>query len=306
MSSAVRISLVSTDPHLSSHIQLRLQSKGYQVALINVVSGILGVFYSDPPDMMVIDFSVSSDAGRSVVAALRNDSFFSVIPIIGVVASCESGPHSWDSCQIDDFVTLPINYGELFCRITLSLARIKRIFDNNPLTRLPGNTSIQHAIEDAMGKPLAVCYLDINHFKPYNDSYGFSHGDEVIRMTARIMSNAVRESGSGFCGHIGGDDFVFIVPAERIESVCQTVISHFDLIVLDMFDEETKARGSYPGYNRKGEREDIPLLSISIAVVPMDMPKIQHAAKVSEVAAELKRLAKDSKGSRFVIDQRKR
>jgi hypothetical protein len=71
-----------------------------------------------------------------------------------------------------------------------------------------------------------------------------------------------------------------------------------------MFDEETKKRGYYPGTSRRGEKEDVPLLSISISLVPMNMPKLLHAAKVAEVAAELKKVAKKSDGSRYVIDQR--
>lgn len=304
MSHSTRISVVSSDLQLSSHIQLRLHSKGYQTNIMNCVDSALGVFYSDPPDLLIIDILNDAECGIKLLSTLRSDSFFSAIPILGLVGAIDSDSFNWDSCPLDDIVGLPLDYNELFCRIGLSLSRLKRIFDNNPLTRLPGNTSIQRAIECAMGTSAAVCYVDINHFKPYNDKYGFSHGDEVIRMTARIMFNAVRDFGGGFCGHIGGDDFVCIVPSDRVEVVCQTIISHFDQIVLDMFDEETKSRGYYSGSNRKGEKEDIPLLSISIAVVPMDMPKLKHAAKVAEMAAELKKVAKASPASRYVIDQR--
>ncbi|MEI6207261.1 MAG: diguanylate cyclase [Desulfuromonadales bacterium] len=240
----------------------------------------------------------------NIISTLRGDSFFSAIPIIGLVADFDFDSFQWDGCPLDDFLHLPINFNELFGRISLSQARIKRIFDNNPLTRLPGNTSIQRAIEDAMGKPLMVCYLDINHFKPYNDVYGFAHGDEVLRMTARIMFNAVHDSGGGFCGHIGGDDFVFIIESERAESVCQTIMCHFDTIVQDMFDEDTKKRGYYSGINRKGEEEHIPLLSVALAAIPMNVSKLRHVAKVAEVAADLKKMAKSMDGSRFVVDKR--
>ncbi|MEI6702406.1 MAG: diguanylate cyclase [Deltaproteobacteria bacterium] len=304
MSQSTRISIVSSDAQLVSYLGLRLQSKGYKVASSFCFDSVLGVFYSDPPDLLIIDLSSNKYDGVKIISALRSDSFFSAIPIIGLVSEFDCDTFQWEDCPLDDFVHLPINFSELFGRIALSQARIKRIFDNNPLTRLPGNTSIQHAIEDAMGKPLMVCYLDINYFKPYNDAFGFAHGDEVLRMTARIMFNAVHDSGGGFCGHIGGDDFVFILCSEKAEAVCRTIIGHFDVIVLDMFDEETKKRGFYPGTNRKGEKEEVPLLSISIAVVPMDMPKLQHAAKVAEVAAELKKKAKTFGGSRYVVDQR--
>lgn len=304
MQPPARITILSPNSQLASHIQLRLHSKGYQAATMACIDSALGLFYADPPDLLIVDLSKDAECGYDLVATLRGDSFFSAIPIIGLLNTIEDDIINWKHCPIDDFIALPIDFDEFFYRISLAFSRLKRIFDNNPLTRLPGNTSIQMAIEAALGTHSAVCYVDINHFKPYNDAYGFSHGDEVIRMTARIMSNAVRDIGGGFCGHIGGDDFVCIVPLDLAESVCQTIIAHFDLIMLDMFDDETKRCGFYCGTNRKGQKENIPLLSLSIGIVPMDMPKLMHAAKVSEVAAELKKLAKDSDHSRYVVDKR--
>ena len=304
MPPSTRITIISSDSQLASHIQLRLHSKGCQVVVMAFKESSVGIFYADPPDLLILDFSTETAQGVEIVTTLRTDSFFSAIPIIGLIGSSDGIALDWEQCPLDDFIALPLNFNELFNRISLALSRLKRIFDNNPLTRLPGNTSIQLAIEAALGTETSVCYLDINNFKPYNDKFGFSHGDEVIRMTARIMFNAVRDSGSGFCGHIGGDDFVCIVPLDQTEAVCQTIITHFDMIVLDLFDDETKQRGSYDGINRKGEREAIPILSLSIGVVPMNMPKLRHAAKVSEVAAELKKLAKDSGNSCYVVDKR--
>lgn len=304
MKPPVRITILSTDPQIASHIQLRLRSWGVQATTMDCTDSALGVFYADPPDLLIIDLSNNAECALGIISNLRCDSFFSAIPIIGLMEGDLNNTLDWERCPLDDFIALPLNFNELFSRISLALSRLKRIFDNNPLTRLPGNTSVQMAIEAAIGTPTAVCYIDISHFKPYNDAFGFSHGDEVIRMTARIMFNAVHEAGGGFCGHIGGDDFVCIVPLDRAESVCRTIITHFDMIILDLFDDETKRRGCYYGTNRKGEKENIPLLSLSIGVVPMDMPKLKHAAKVSEIAADLKKRAKNSTGSRYVVDSR--
>ena len=198
-----RISLISSQLQLSSLVQLRLQSKGYQVMVVEKSSAALGIFYSDPPDLIIVDFSSPSVGYHDLLCMIRSDSFFSPVPIIGIFPQ-GTEQDSWEDFPLDDFVSMPVNFAELVSRIALCLSRIKRIFDNNPLTRLPGNTSIHRAIEESIGLPVAVCYVDINHFKPYNDVYGFSHGDEVIRMLARIMANAVRESGGGFCGHVGG------------------------------------------------------------------------------------------------------
>lgn len=305
MSQADRIALVSSDQQQIFAVQLRLQSKGYKTTVMSSASGLLGAFYSDPPDLLLIDLSTTSTVSTEIISTLRSDSFFSTIPIIGMLDSLTPDDQQWESSLLDDFITLPVNFNELFCRISLSLSRIQRVFDNNPLTRLPGNTSIQRAIDAAIGSELAVCYVDINHFKPYNDVYGFGHGDEVIRMLSRIMFNAVRESGGGFSGHIGGDDFVCIVPLAQAETICQTIVRHFDQIVLDLFEEDVKKQGYYIGHNREGVQQETPLLSVSIGVVPMNMHKIQHSAKVAEVAAELKKLAKQTPGSCYVVDQRK-
>lgn len=303
MPRTVRILLVTVDPSLGSHVQVRLLSKGYQVVHLAAAAQVLNVVYGDPPDLMVVDLSPGNDGSADLIASLRGDSFFSTIPVIGLLDPADADTLQWERCPLDDFLHLPINFNELFCRISLALFRINRIFDNNPLTRLPGNTSIQRAIEESMGKPMAVCYLDINCFKPFNDVYGFARGDEVIRMLARIMFNAVRESGGGFCGHIGGDDFVAIVPDDQAVAVCETIITYFDRIVLDLFDEETKRRGYYSGVNRRGVVEQMPLLSISIGVVSTASPDLKHAGKVAEVAAELKAQAKVSKKSCYIMDR---
>ena len=246
------------------------------------------------------------DAVREILGELKEDSILSVIPIIGLMKEADEDPALWDTYPIDDFVSSPIRYAELLSRIALSMQRLQRIFDNNPLTKLPGNTSIQRAIERALGKPMAVCYVDINHFKPYNDTYGFSRGDDVIRMVGRIMSNAVRESGpGGFAGHVGGDDYVFIVPAERAEAVCKTIIANFDVIAADLFDEEEKARGHYLAKDRSGQEQKVPLLGLAIAVVPTDTPRMRHAGAVVEAAADLKKLAKKSPASAYVVDRRR-
>lgn len=105
---------------------------------------------------------------------------------------------------------------------------------------------------------MAVCYIDVNHFKPYNDTFGFARGDEVLRMLARIMSNAVRSREGGFSGHVGGDDFVFIVPFDRAEAVCETIIRNFNIIVSDLFGSG-ESRRLLRRQGPKRETQHIPL-----------------------------------------------
>jgi diguanylate cyclase (GGDEF)-like protein len=305
MKNKLRIAVVSSDLSMAAGLEIRLQSKGYQVLTMTKPSSVPGLVYSDPPDLIVIDLTMPGDTATSIIRNLKGDSYFSTIPILGLVRGDEADSFPWEESLLDDFVSVPVKYNELFSRIVLSIKRIQRVLDNNPLTRLPGNTSIQRAIESALGKPMAVCYIDINHFKPYNDVYGFSHGDEVLRMLGRLMNNAVKESGGGFSGHIGGDDFVFIVPFSRCEAVCKTIISNFNAIATELFEEREKSNGYYVSTNRQGKEEKFPLLSIAIAVVPTEPAKFDHYGKVAEIAAELKKYAKKSSESCYVVDKRK-
>lgn len=303
----LRIALISRDRGLTYRLEVRLQSRDCQVVSIEKLSTVLGFLYTDPPDLLIFDLPDDGEEARAVLRELKRDSYFSVIPVIGLLRSMNGASFDWAAAPLDDFVVHPVDFDELYSRITLSLQRVKRVFDNNPLTKLPGNTSIHAAIEESLGKPLAVCYLDINNFKPYNDTYGFSRGDEVLRMTGRILSNAVKESREGgFVGHVGGDDFVFIVPAASAEALCKSIIDKFTVIVADFFNEDDKARGHYRAKDRTDKVQTIPLLGIAIAVVPVDSPTMLHAGKVAEVAAELKKFAKKKSGSSFVVDRRRR
>ncbi len=306
MTPPLRIALFSSGKNVADLLELRLRSKGHQVVTLIQLADLLGFVYSDPPDLLIIDLTEPGPEIQKIIKGLKEESYFSVIPIIGLMREEMEENVDWSDYPIDDFIVFPIRYPELFSRVSLSLQRIQRVFDHNPLTKLPGNTSIQKAIEKALGKSMAVCYIDVNHFKPYNDTFGFARGDEVLRMLARIMSNAVKESGvEGFAGHIGGDDFVFIVPLDRAESVCETIIRNFNVIVSDLFGEQEKSEGYYIAKDRRGETQHIPLLGIAIAVVPTSNPKIHHYGMISAVAAELKKYAKQSPVSRYVIDRRK-
>jgi len=301
-----RIAILSTDQELNRHLGLRLQSKGYQAVPLPEPTHVLELISSDPPDLVLIDLADPDPKYFTVLKQIKLDSYFSVIPIIGLLSEPAIEAGAWKDFPLDDFVSHPVQYPTLFSRIQLSLQRMERIFDNNPLTKLPGNTSVQKAIEGALGKPRAVCYVDIKNFRPYNDTFGFVRGDEFLRMVGRIVADTVRESpGSGFVGHIGGDDFVFIVPIERTERICKTILERFSIIVSDLFMDEDKARGFYVSKDRKGEATTVPLLGMSIAVVPTDNPLMQHAGKVAEVAAELKRLTKKSNTNTYVIDRRR-
>jgi diguanylate cyclase (GGDEF)-like protein len=203
--------------------------------------------------------------------------------------------------------------GDLSQAIQKMAQRLKRLeemsLDANPLTRLPGSIAIESVLNERLKEetPLAFCQLDLSHFKAFNDRYGYARGNEVIQATAKIVTETVKAQGNGevFVGHIGGDDFVVITPAERYEKICLAIINSFDRMVLDFYDLEDQQRGYIQGETRQGQKVSFPIMTLAIAVVTNQNYRLQNHIRVGEIAAELKNYAKSFSHSIFVVDRRR-
>ena len=181
--------------------------------------------------------------------------------------------------------------------------------NSNPLTGLPGNLVIEERLRRLLAKDtaFAVLYIDLNNFKAYNDKYGFEKGDKVLLMTAETLSRSLAREGQGedFVGHIGGDDFIIITAPERAERIAKAIIEIFDEEIRSAYSAEDLARGCIQVKNRKGKVENFPITSIAVAGVTNQYKKFNNYWEIPEVAAELKKVAKQQKGSGFVFDRRK-
>lgn len=203
-------------------------------------------------------------------------------------------------------------FGELakaFNYMTSKLGRLEKLhIDSNPLTRLPGGVAIENVLKKRLesGVYLAFCMLDLDNFKSFNDRYGYTKGNEVIRATADLIKDAVAKHGTydDFVGHIGGDDFAIIVKPANYKKICETIIRGFDLKMLSFYKPEDKIRGYIEGVTRQGLKVRFPLMSISIAVVTNENVKKMNYIEVAEIAAELKEHAKSQAGSVYVVNRR--
>ena len=187
--------------------------------------------------------------------------------------------------------------------------RSARDISFNPSTRLPGPGLIEKEIERLLKleAEFAVCYADIDDFKPYNDYYGYYYGDRVIRLTARIIRDCVFDiCREGFVGHIGGDDFIYIIPSDLVSLVCENVIKVFDTLVPFRYAERDRERGTITTTNRKGEIETFRLLTVSVAVLVNHGDTFKHVGEMSHMLADLKKYSKSLPGSNFVVERRKK
>lgn len=176
----------------------------------------------------------------------------------------------------------------------------------NPLTGLPGNVPIQEHMERLLinAKTFVTAYFDLDHFKPYNDVYGFRRGDSMLQQLARILRDSCN-SELDFIGHIGGDDFVVLFQSLDWEVRCHGMLARFDRECLNLFDAEHVAAGGYHSEDRRGTMAFHEVVSLSIGAVLVDPDHFHLYQEVARAASEAKRMAKHKEGSSLFIDQRR-
>ncbi len=179
--------------------------------------------------------------------------------------------------------------------------QVNRAKCSNPLTGLPGNTEIQKRISSKMidSRPFSLIYIDIDSFKPYNDAYGFSMGDQMIITLGNILKECAEQG--EFVGHIGGDDFVIISDRHRSEVFCEKIIDLFSTRTKSLYTQEDADNGFIVSRNRNGFVDTFPLATISMAVVTNRMEKFSDLSKLSKVIAHTKKLAKMESGNSIVV-----
>jgi diguanylate cyclase (GGDEF)-like protein len=305
-----RILLVDDDLDILDVLEITLSEEDYEIIKTNNGEEALRIIRSKPLDLVLLDYNMPKMNGRQVCLQVKKDLLLSHLPIIMVTGKGELDDKVCGiNAGADDYVVKPFEPKELLARIRMILRRTQRDLEANPLTRLPGNVSILNELSKRLeSKELfAVCYLDLDKFKAYNDTYGFEHGDEVIRETARILLRVIRECGNpdDFIGHIGGDDFVVVTSAASAEKISQKIIDDFEKTVPSFYNETDRKNGYIVAKDRQGKEQKIPLLSVSIGIVTNEVRKIEHVAQIGEIGAELKSYAKNLERSNYIKDKRK-
>lgn len=304
-----RVLIVDDDPDILDVLRISLKEQ-YELAEAQDGEEALKSIYHRPPDLIILDWVIPKMSGYKVCQKLKEDLLLRHLPIIMLTGKGEvKDKIEGLNVGADDYIVKPFEPNELLARVKTVLRRTEIDLDANPLTRLPGNVSIFNEIEKRIneGRLFAVCYIDLDKFKVFNDKYGFERGDELIRETARVLIGAVEEKGEAhdFIGHIGGDDFVIITTPRTVDTLCTKIIKDFAAATSRVYDKEDLKKGYLLGKDRQGNPIKTPLVTISMGVVTNEHRRIKHVAQVGQIGAELKAHAKSLKGSNFVKDKRK-
>jgi diguanylate cyclase (GGDEF)-like protein len=271
---------------------------------------LIGLLGEHRPDLVVFE-----NGPRATMLPLANRlAAASPQPFVPVFADAESPPESavWPPAWAEP-VPIPGSIDPLDLRDVIAkiaweahLAEAKQWA--NPLTGLPGNPAIRAEVERRIesGAPFSLLYLDYDHFKAFNDAYGFSQGDAAILLLAQIVREVVAECGNpdDFIGHIGGDDLAVVTTPDRAEAIARGVIDRIGPEVELLYSDQDRQRG-YTVVQRRRARERYPLMTLSIAGVSNVNRPLDSYLAVSEIAAEIKAHAKAKRGSNYVPDRRR-
>lgn len=245
-----------------------------------------------------------------LVRHIKDHTYLSIIPTIvyhpepmnnTILAAYENGAEEFYS------ESTPIHIAKI--KTSMLIQRAIRDLSVNPSSRLPGPAIIEREIERQIGleQEFAVCYADLDDFKAFNDFYGYFYGDKVIQLTARIIKDVVFDiCREGFVGHIGGDDFIFVIPAVLVPNICDNIIRTFDTIIPYRYQDEDREKGYIVTLNRRGQEETYKLMTLSIAVVINQGSVFKHVGEMSHMLADLKTYTKSLEGSNYMIERRKK
>ncbi len=311
-----RILIVDDEANLPIFLKDFLEECGFDVSMAMTGKSALRVALENPPDAIILDVDLPDTDGYTLCRAMRRTSTLRTVPIVMLTAlSDKRNEIAGLRAGADDYLTKPIDTERLRARLENALSRNIRELDANPLTHLPGNTSILQEMERRLRKQeaFAVIYSDLNNFKAFNDRYGFLRGDQAIKLAAQCLVLSVEGraaqsavlSGLWFIGHVGGDDFVVILPAEQAEEASREIIQRFDAAVPNLYDPDDRARGFILGKTRQGEPAQFPFIGIALAIVSNGDRHFTHPGEISSMASELKSYAKSFGKSAFVTDRRR-
>ena len=301
---------VIDDDDSSIPIFRELFKKEKEFKFIGVKTEQINIALKNIPFLIIInEDSIDRDV-TELCKNIRTDEDNKITPII-VVSSNVSREHRLAVLKesVEYYIKKPVDVDYIYYTIK-NLNRLLTINRRiSALTGLPGNVQIHAELKKRLSnkEEFSVLYLDLDNFKAYNDVYGFVKGDQIIEFTAQVITKCIHELflENSFIGHIGGDDFIAIVPSTEVDEVCQSIIANFDKDVEKFFTEDDLRKGYIEVANRKGIMEQFTLTSISIGAVIVDKNRFANILEIGEVGAQVKHMAKSVVGSSYAIDRRK-
>jgi diguanylate cyclase (GGDEF)-like protein len=285
-----------------------LGTLGVPLVMVSTGDELMALSLRGRPRVVVFDARREEEQALGALRRMKGDSYTGVVPCVVLTCRADQSFANAFAAGADEVIRESMPDAESTTRLEAMLRRSDRDLVVHPSTRLPGAIEIEAEISRrlAQGKLFATCYADLDHFKEFNDRYSYHEGDRVIRILAKILHDVVKGLclDEGFVGHIGGDDFIFVIPVDWVNEACSEIVNVFDTLIPYQYSEQDRRAGYFFGKDRRGQLHRVPLMTVSIGVVTNERRLFTHAAQVSELATEMKSYAKTLPGSVYSIDRR--
>ncbi|MFN0118744.1 MAG: response regulator [Elusimicrobiota bacterium] len=298
--------LVVEDHEEFSFAIKRVLTSTYEVELAKNTTEAISIINNNWCDLILLDVILPGRSGLWLCEQIKSDVRLRHIPVIflsgmdtpnDIVKGLRSGG--------DDYLEKPFHMEELLARTETAIRRSEMTLNANPLSRLPGNGLIEREIIRRLEskKLFSILYIDISHFKAYNDYYGFLRGDKVLLQTTEAIISCCAGN-DRMLGHIGGDDFIVVIGEEDAAPICEKLINRFDDLLSSFYDEDDFKAGHISIHDRKGVLNSFPLISLAIGVVTNKVRILKNIGEISTIAAQVKYVAKRQEKSAYFIDRR--
>jgi GGDEF domain-containing protein len=293
---------------LPKHVAEWLGEQAVGVLTVADSDELMAIALRGRPRLVIFDGRIAAVDSLGACERLKRDSYTGVVPAVVLAEDGLPAFQEGFAANADEVIQPSLSGDVVRCRMDAVLNRSDRDLGVHPSTRLPGAGAIEAEIKRRLTTTeiFAVCYADLDHFKEFNDRYSYNQGDRVIRILAMILHDMVKGicGESGFVGHIGGDDFIFIIPFGAVNEVCSEIIAVFDALVPYQYSDADRRAGYFFGKDRRGVLDRVPLMTVSIGVVTNAHRPLKEARQVSQLATEMKSYAKTLEGSVFTVDRR--
>lgn len=302
-----RVLIAESDPHLAEIMVIRLSSAGYQMATCTQGDEVLAKALNFKPGVVIIDQNITGKEGLEICYELK---LHSATRNMGIILLTEEELNLADlaglGVRIDAQLTKPFKPKDILTQVNYLMAE-RRAVTKNSLTGFQGWEVMRRAIAERITNAgnCDLLFIDINNFRIYNQCYGFSAGDEAIRLLSRLLLEVTDELESPdiLIAHIHGDDFAVMLPAGTGEQVGQALIDRFDQESPTLYLEDDRERGGMYIQKPDGRLEQWPLMSLGVALIDGIQDKYQHALETKIVGEELLKKLKLRPGSNLMRDR---
>ena len=296
-----KVLLVTSDEF--RHVFVSLEQAGFRVEVVDNISKAESQLKVLKPDLLLVHSDMTGDHGLNFCQFVKASNF-SPRPIIVFLVDENQPDERIEVLRsgADDAVSYPLSGKEIAFRIMAHLRR-RQETRISLLTGLPdaiiANNVLEHTLKEV--EDWAVLSIDLDNLRVYNETYGESRGDQMIKALAAVLKSVLTQD--DFLAHRDSDDFILVTRSDRAEAAAEEICRRFDYIGPRFYTKEDAQRSYVIGFGSKGIRRRVPLVSISIGATAKGRRNFSSALEVLQVARDMRYLAKSKKGSDWVSDR---